>query len=188
MRMEARHTFLFADLVGYTALTDTQGDEHAAGIAIEFESRARKLARRHGAEAVKALGDAVMLRCPEAAAGIRLGLALVEEHASDSALPPVRVGIHSGSAVSRGGDWFGRGVNVAARLCSVAGGGEVLVSEATLEAAGELSAIEVGERRLHWLKNVTEPVPARLASDRPRPRRRGRWCPKSKNSLRARVA
>jgi adenylate cyclase len=100
----------------------------------------------------------------------------------------VRVGIHSGSAVTREGDWFGHGVNVAARLCSAAGGGEVLVSEAAWEAAGELPAVEVGERRLHWLKNVTEPVPARLASIRERSRRRRRFCPRSHDPLRARVA
>jgi adenylate cyclase len=184
----ARHTFLFADLVGYTALTDAQGDEHAAVVAIEFQRRVRDLAGRHGAHAVKGLGDAVMLRCPEAAAAIRLGLGLVEEHASDPSLPPVRVGVHSGSAVSREGDWFGHGVNVAARLCSVAGGGEVLVSEAAWEAAGQLPAIEVGDRRLHWLKNVTEPVPARLASTRVRQRRRWRWCPRPRSSIQARVA
>jgi adenylate cyclase len=80
---------------------------------------------------------------------------------ADPTLPPVRVGVHSGPAVSHEGDWYGRAVNVASRLCSVAAGGEVLVSEASLAAAGELPAVSVGERRLHWLKNVTEPVAAR---------------------------
>ena len=186
MDVEA-HTFLFADLVGYTALADAEGDDRAATVAIAFLNRARRLAHRNDAEAVKALGDAVMLRCRDARGAIELGLALVNEIEADDALPPVRVGIHSGSAVTREGDWFGHGVNVAARLCTVAGGGEVLVSEAAWEAAGRLPAIEVGERRLHWLKNVTEPVPARLASIRRRSRV-GRWCPKSRKPLRARVA
>jgi adenylate cyclase len=83
--------------------------------------------------------------------------------ASDPVLPPVRVGVHSGSAVGQGGDWYGRAVNVAARLRSVAAGGEVLVSESTLAAARELPKVTIGERRLHWLKNVTEPVAARTA-------------------------
>lgn len=186
---ETPHTFLFADLVGFTALTDLEGDDRAATVAIEFHRRARQLAARHGAEQVKALGDAVMLRCPEARVAIRLGLGLVDEVEADRALPPVRVGIHSGSAVAREGDWFGRGVNVAARLCSAASGGEVLVSETTLKAAGELHTVEVGERRLHWLKNVTEPVAARLASGR----RRSSWrrlltCPRSRSALQARAA
>jgi adenylate cyclase len=184
-----RHTFLFADLVGFTALADSEGDDRAATVAVEFQRRARQLASRHGAEEVKALGDAVMLRCPEARAAIRLGLGLMDEVEADPALPPVRVGIHSGSAVARDGDWFGRGVNVAARLCSVAGGGEVLVSEVTLDDAGELPRIQVGERRLHWLKNVTEPVAARIATGRELPSwKRLLPCPQARSSAFARFA
>jgi hypothetical protein len=41
----------------------------------------------------------------------------------------------------------------------------VLVSEDTHEAAGPVGQVELGERRLHWLKNVTEPVAARLAAE-----------------------
>jgi class 3 adenylate cyclase len=74
--------------------------------------------------------------------------------------------MHTGPAVSREGDWYGSTVNVAARLCAAAGGGEVLISEATREAAGRLRKVTLGDRRLHWLRNVTEPVPARLASER----------------------
>jgi adenylate cyclase len=185
----SRHTFLFADLVGFTALTDSEGDDRAAMVAVEFLRRARQVASHHGAEEVKALGDAVMLRCPEARAAISLGLGLINEVEADPALPPVRVGIHSGSAVARDGDWFGRGVNVAARLCSVAGGGEVLVSEVTLEDAGELPRVEVGERRLHWLKNVTEPVAARIASVRELPSwKRYLPCPHGRSAAGARFA
>jgi adenylate cyclase len=185
----SRHTFLFADLVGFTALTDSEGDDRAAMVAVEFQRLAREIATRHGAEEVKALGDAVMLRCPEARDAIRLGLGLIDEVDEDPALPPVRVGIHSGSAVAREGDWFGRGVNVAARLCSVAGGGEVLVSEVTLEDAGELPRVEVGERRLHWLKNVTEPVAARIASGRELPAwKRFVPCPQARSATGARFA
>ncbi len=43
-----------------------------------------------------------------------------------------------------------------------AGGGEVLVGESTLKAAGRIRKVRVADRRLHWLKNVTEPIPARL--------------------------
>jgi adenylate cyclase len=84
----------------------------------------------------------------------------------------VRIGLHTGSAVSRGGDWYGNGVNVASRLCSAAGGGEVLVSDATREAAGCSRRFDYGERRLHWLKNVPEPVAARPVArcETPEPR------------------
>jgi class 3 adenylate cyclase len=83
--------------------------------------------------------------------------------------PPVRVGMHTGPAVGRDRDWYGATVNVAARLCAAAGGGEVLVGESTLKAAGRMRKVRLTERRLHWLKNVTEPVPAHVASERPCP-------------------
>jgi adenylate cyclase len=157
------HTFLFCDLVGFTALTDAEGDERAAAVAAALQLRVHGVAADHQAEVVKAMGDAAMLRCSDPTAAIRLALRLVEEVSSDPELPPVRVGIHSGSAVPHEGDWFGRAVNVASRLCHVAAGGEVLVSESTLGRAGGLRRVAIGERRLHWLKNVTEPVAARSA-------------------------
>jgi class 3 adenylate cyclase len=123
----------------------------------------RVVATDHDAEVVKGMGDAAMLRCGDPAGAIRLALQLVEQVDLDPALPPIRVGVHSGSAVGHEGDWYGRAVNVASRLCSVAAGGEVLVSESTLSVASRLPKVTVGERRLHWLKNVTEPVAARTA-------------------------
>jgi adenylate cyclase len=157
----AEHTFLFCDLVGFTALTDAEGDERAAAVGAALQRRVRAVAANHDAEVVKAMGDAAMVRCGDPAAAVRFALALVDEVDADPELPPIRVGIHSGSAVSHDGDWYGRAVNVASRLCSVAAGGEVLVSESTLSTANELPRVTVGERRLHWLKNVTEPVAAR---------------------------
>ncbi len=96
-----------------------------------------------------------MLRCPDPDRAVRLGLEIVAEQ-NDRV--PVRVGMHTGPAVERGGDWYGTTVNVAARLCAAAGGGEVLVSETTRERAGRLRKLEVGDHRLHWLKNLSEPV------------------------------
>jgi adenylate cyclase len=167
MRMAGgRHTFLFTDLVGFTALTAERGDEGAADVALEFYRRVRALLPEHRAEEIKAIGDALMIRCEDPALAIRLGLGIVAELDEDPNFPAVRVGVNTGTAVDREGDWYGAGVNVAARLCAAAGGGEVLVSEHTREAAGSLGGrVELGERRLHWLKNVTEPVAARLAQE-----------------------
>jgi adenylate cyclase len=155
------HTFMFCDLVGFTALTDAEGDDRAAAVAASLRGRVNAGAATHDAEVVKWMGDAAMVRCGDPADAISFAIRLVDEVEEDPDLPPVRVGIHSGSAVGRDGDWYGRAVNVASRLCSAAAGGEVLVSEDTLAAAKELPMVTLGERRLHWLKNVTEPVAAR---------------------------
>ena len=166
------HTFIFSDLVGFTAVTEANGDEHAAELALDFYERVRTMLQDHGAEEVKTIGDAVMLRCQDPEPAVRLGLRMVSGLEAVPGFPPVRVGMHTGPAVSRDGDWYGATVNVAARLCAAAGGGEVLVSESTLKAAGRMRKVRVADRRLHWLKNVTEPIPARLASERACPRRR----------------
>jgi adenylate cyclase len=160
----ARHTFLFVDLVGFTALAASEGDERAADVALELDARVRPLLAAHRAERVKAIGVALVLRCAVAGDGIRLGLAIVATLEQVHGFPPVRVGVHTGTAVARGDDWYGSGVNVAARLCAAAAGGQVLVSEEALRAAGRLRDVELGERRLHWLKNVVEPVPTRTAT------------------------
>jgi adenylate cyclase len=102
----------------------------------------------------------MMVRCEDPRQGLELGLKISEHVSDEDGLPPLRVGVHTGPAVYRDGDWFGGAVNVAARLCSAAGGGEVLVSEAAHEAAGSPRHIDFGDRRLHWLKNIPEPVAA----------------------------
>jgi adenylate cyclase len=167
------HTFLFMDLVGFTALTAEQGDDSAAEVALRLYANVRQLLPAHRGEEIKTIGDAMMIRCEDPERAIDLGLRISEQIGEDSGFPPVRIGVHTGSAVHRDGDWYGNGVNVASRLCSAAGGGEVLVSEAALEAAGEPEHIEFGARRLHWLKHVPEPVAARsaAASEHEAPRR-----------------
>jgi adenylate cyclase len=166
------HTFLFCDLVGYTALTAAEGDMRAAEVAIELGERVRPLLPDHRAEQIKAIGDALMLRSDNPELGIKLGVRIVDDLRAVEGFPPVRVGVHTGPAVTRNHDWYGSTVNVAARLCAAAGGGQVLASETAVEAAGRLGDVELGERRLHWLKNVTEPVAARtIATREPAPRR-----------------
>ena len=154
------HTFLFMDLDGFTALTAERGDDSAAEVALRLYAHVRKLLPAHAGEEIKTIGDAMMIRCEDPGRAVDLGLRISEQIAEADGFPPVRIAVHTGSAVSRDGDWYGNAVNVAARLCSAAGGGEVLVSDAAREAAGRPRHISFGARQLHWLKNVPEPVAA----------------------------
>lgn len=155
---EGHQSFIIADLVGFTALTEAYGDEHAAEIAGRFRTGVQALLDAHHASEVKALGDGVLLRVPSAAAAVRLAVRIADEVAGRHGVPLARVGVHTGSAVERDGDWFGSAVNTAARVVALAEGGHVLVTEATRIAAGELPGIalrEVGER---GLRNLSAPV------------------------------
>jgi adenylate cyclase len=160
----SNHTFLFMDLVGFTALTAEQGDESAAEVALGLYAQVRHLLPAHRGEEIKTIGDAMMVRCADPRQGVELGLRISEQIGEQPDFPPVRIAVHTGSAIGRDGDWYGSAVNVAARLCSAAGGGEVLVSDATREAAGTPTHISFGARQLHWLKNVPQPVAARPAA------------------------
>jgi class 3 adenylate cyclase len=156
-------TFLFADLVGYTALSIEQGDEQAAEVAIRFQREVRSLAAHHGATVVKSLGDGAMVRANDAGKAIRLGVELAN---GLDGLPPVRVGVNTGPAVERDGDFFGSAVNLAARLSQAARGGEVLLTEAT-RAAARRRGTRIEERGARTFRNARDPVVVYAASKQP---------------------
>lgn len=151
-------TFIFADLSGFTALTEAHGDEEAADLVGEFCTRVSGLLERYSSEQIKGIGDAVMLRSSDASKAIPLGIDIVDEVGRQHGFPSVRVGMHTGQAVERQGDWFGAAVNIAARVSGTAGGCEVLLTDATRRAAGDLPGVSLRERGRHDLKNVAEPV------------------------------
>ncbi len=158
MSPESRHTFLFADISGFTALTEAHGDEEAADLAESFAAEARLVVAEHQGDHVKTIGDALMIRVPDAASAVQLGLIIVFDLMARHGAPAVRVGMHHGPAVERAGDWFGASVNLAARISAAASGGEVLLSAATREAAGTVDGVHFEERGRRSLRNVTEPV------------------------------
>lgn len=165
--MAATHTFLFTDIVGFTALTATRGDDEAAEVALDFYGRVRPLLGFHRAQEVKTLGDALMVRAEDPALAISLGVGIVDTVGARPGDPLVRVGMHTGPAVERDGDWYGSAVNLAARLCHIAAGGEVLVSHTTSIAAGRLRSVELDVPRLYDLRNIADPVQAQAARRRP---------------------
>jgi adenylate cyclase len=154
----AVQTFLFADLSGFTALTEAHGDEQAADLVGGFCVAVRRLLAEHQAQEVKAIGDALMIRAGDAAAAIHLGLRIVHGVGAQHGFPLVRVGMHTGPAVERGGDWFGATVNLAARVSAAASGGEALLTATTKAAAGDLEGVELRERGRWAFRNVSAPV------------------------------
>ena len=124
----------FLDISGYTRLTEERGDEAAADLAARLATLVRRSAWEHGGQPVKWLGDGVMFYFPDPSPSVVAALEIVEGVAS-AGLPPARVGIHAGPVVFQEGDYFGRTVNIAARIVEHAGPGEVLVSDEVVELA-----------------------------------------------------
>ncbi|HEU0025013.1 MAG TPA: adenylate/guanylate cyclase domain-containing protein [Thermoleophilaceae bacterium] len=155
------HTFLFADLSGYTALTEVHGDEDAADLVTRFVDDVRAELPGYGAEEVKTIGDAVMIRADDPERAVRLAISIVHDVGRRHGFPSVRVGVHTGPAVERDGDWFGAAVNLAARVSGAAAGGEVLLTAATAERiAGDRGTprLFLRPRGRRELRNVSEPV------------------------------
>ena len=148
----------FADVAGYTALTEVHGDDLAADLVGTFDDRVGELLPAYGGERVKVIGDALMLRVADPSAAVGLALAIVHDVMRDHGCPAVRAGMHCGPAVERSGDWFGTTVNVAARVASLAVGGEVLVTAAVREAAGDLDGVTFVEHGRPVLRNLREPL------------------------------
>jgi class 3 adenylate cyclase/YHS domain-containing protein len=150
---------VFADLAGFTAMTEAHGDEEAVELAHAFFALVRRCFRGTGSDEVKTIGDAIMIRSDEARAAIEIGLAITEELAKQPAFPIARIGMHTGPAVRRDADWFGATVNLAARVSGIAGGGEVVLTETTAQAAGPIDSIEIVRRGETRLRNVRAVVP-----------------------------
>jgi adenylate cyclase len=120
----------FLDLTGYTALAEERGDEVAAEAASELAGVVLERAQAHGGRPVKWLGDGVMFHFSDPGRAIVSGLEIVEQ--------TERMGINAGSVIVQEGDYFGRTVNVAARIADYASPHEVLVSEDARRGAPDL--------------------------------------------------
>jgi class 3 adenylate cyclase len=152
-------TFVFADIAGYTALTEAHGDSDAAELAAQFCRAISEIAAASGGEVIKTIGDAVMVRHGDPAKAVDLGLTAAHDVIAGHGFPAVRVGMHHGNAIEREGDWFGATVNLAARVAALAAGGEVLVTGAVHDRAAELEGVEYESRGEQRIRNVATPVP-----------------------------
>jgi class 3 adenylate cyclase len=146
----------FLDLVGYTRLTEERGDQAAAELAETLAVLVDRSSREHGGVPVKWLGDGVMVHFREPAGAVLAALGMVEEFPA-AGLPPVHVGVAAGPVVVQGGDYFGRTVNLAARIAAYASASRVLVSERVAERAPPEGVAFVGGEEVR-LEGFAHPV------------------------------
>jgi adenylate cyclase len=119
----------FADMVGFTVLSQHLGDDELAAVVARFEELSHDTVVALGGRVVKMIGDEVMFVVPNATAAADIGLSLAEAYASDELLSDVRVGLAVGPVIEHDGDYYGPVVNLAGRVVNVARPGTVVVSD-----------------------------------------------------------
>jgi adenylate cyclase len=144
-RLERPPAMCFLDITGYTRLTQERGDAAAADLAEQLGRLVRRTSLKHGGRAVKWLGDGVMFIFRDPGPGVVAALEMVDGVA-EAGLPPAHVGVHAGPVIFQEGDYYGQTVNLAARIAEYARPGEVLVSQAVVDASdrAEATFTEIG--------------------------------------------
>jgi adenylate cyclase len=155
-----RVAIAFADLAGYTRLTEEAGEVEALDVVERFVE-AVEITLPDDARVIKTIGDAVMVVGADPGALVDWAVGFQALNAGRRPLP--RIGIHVGEALYREGDYYGSAVNLASRVEARAAGGEVLVTGATVEAAGSHLAFEpIGQVKLKGFTEATDLFLARM--------------------------
>lgn len=147
---------VFLDISGYTRLTEELGDEASAAMPMRLASLVQEAASRYRGRTLKWIGDGVELYFRRPADAVRCSLEL-RDRIPEADIPGAHVGVNAGPVVYENGDFYGRTVNIAARIAAYAENGQVLVSEDVVShGAGE----DVRFRRIGPVsfKNVSHEV------------------------------
>jgi len=152
-------TLLFSDIEGSTAKTEELGDQRWMDVLREHNAIIRKQLGTHDGFEVKSEGDGFMLAFQSARKALQCAIETQKafaERAESSDVPIlVRMGLHTGEMIKEGDDFFGKHVNLAARIAGQASGGEILVSSLLKELTASGGDIEFGEPRTVELKGLT---------------------------------
>ena len=144
----------FADLVSFTRLSQRLEARELTMLVDRFGRRSSDVIAGGAGRLVKTVGDEVLFVADTPAAAARIGLDLAETMAEDPELPDVRVGIATGTVLTRMGDVFGHTVNLASRLTALAAPGTVLVDSATAAALATDDAFELDAERTRAVRGV----------------------------------
>lgn len=152
----------FADLVSYTRLTQRLEERALAQLLSRFEAVTNDVVAVKSGRLVKTVGDEVLFVADTPRQGAEIALSLAESIAADPLLPDVRVGVATGTVVSRQGDVFGRTVNLASRLTALAPPGGVLVDMTTQRGVSDDEAFTVVREQVRAVRGLGLVEPAIL--------------------------
>lgn len=176
----------FADLVGFTALSQQLDAHELAAVVDRFESIAYDTVNRLGGRVVKMIGDEVMFSVPDEASAVEIALSLAEGYRDDDELSDVRVGLAAGPVLQREADLYGPVVNRASRIVNIAFPGSVVAASEICEALGDVEGVgwksigtrnlkDIGRVPLFVLRRTSElepPTSSRQKAERRRAERR----------------
>ncbi len=149
-------TFMFTDIVESTKLLEALGEEKWQKLLKRHDHLLRERIEAAGGEVIKQTGDGYFAAFPSAVAALDAAVAIQRALDEEPIAPDVRIGVHSGKAFhTDDDDYTGQGVHMAARIGALAGGGEILVSTASLDGA---SRFGLSDARAETLKGFSEPV------------------------------
>jgi class 3 adenylate cyclase len=155
-----KRTFVFTDIVGSTPLVEALGDDAWQELIRWHDQTLRAVFNRHGGTEVRQTGDGFFVAFEDASAAIEAAVAvqrsLAEHRRGHGFAPQVRIGLHEAQASTRAIDFAGRGVHEAARIGSLAGGGQILASVNTVRSAA--TRFPVSTPRSVILRGVSQPV------------------------------
>ena len=144
----------FADLVGFTALSQQVGDDELAAIVEQFEQLAFDVVTAHGGRVVKMIGDEVMFTVDSPVAAAEIGLSLAEGTRGADELSDLRVGLAHGPLLEREGDLYGPVVNLASRITAIAFPGSIVVGQGMHEHLVARQEYQLRSMRPRHLKDI----------------------------------
>jgi adenylate cyclase len=148
-------TVAFTDLEGFTSFTDRHGDQAALSLVNDQHAAAGPIVRRWRGRVIKHLGDGLLCTFNDPDGAVRASLEMLETSPSPLRL---RAGLHLGEVMVSRDDVVGQVVNLAARITEVAKGDQVVVTQETADAAGDISGVSFRKLRTRRLKGISERV------------------------------
>lgn len=152
--------FLFSDLRDYTSFVETHGDAEAARLLTEYRTLVRREVARHRGAEIKTEGDSFYVVFDVPSTALDCAAAILKRAAAVPDRLRIGIGLHAGETVAFDDQFVGSAVNIASRLASAAGPGELIVSDTLRGLVRTTTSLPMTDRGPLALKGVREPIRA----------------------------
>jgi len=154
---EIHASFLIADLMGYTSLTEAHGDLSAADLVSKYIKIVKESLKKDTI-LVDNIGDEVLITSGNTESLVNTAIDLFNKIENEPYFPSIHIGLHTGKVIKREGRYFGNTLNLTSRICSYSRGEQILCSYEIVkftQKSGKYDFIKIGDIRF---KNVTKAI------------------------------